>query len=244
MDYVYGLNRLNEFFYVWMASYHRDSYFPAVFCRYKRIRTGFNMNIIRIEFSRRKKAGFVLISNCDGDHSIRIKYIKDLMKYYPIEVYGDCFGRRLSEMEKLYLFDRRLFFVAFENSVCKDYVTEKYCNGISFGTIPIVMHPEFNTRNLIPGSFINALDYESPKHLAEHLEKISNNFKLYKKYFEWKKNYKIIHHNITVDVCRIMDKLYEANITKSVKSDPVYSIFNTWQRCLPLDKLTDLAYKK
>ena len=37
-----------------------------------------------------------------------------------------------------------------------------------------------------PGSYINVLDYESPKELAEHLMHLANNEEEYMAYFWWK----------------------------------------------------------
>ena len=37
-----------------------------------------------------------------------------------------------------------------------------------------------------PNSYINILDYSSPKYLAEHLLKVANNKVWYSQYFQWK----------------------------------------------------------
>ncbi|KII71901.1 hypothetical protein RF11_11899 [Thelohanellus kitauei] len=66
-----------------------------------------------------------------------------------------------------------------------------------------------NLVHLIPGSYINALDYESPEHLAQHLSKVSTNFTLYQRYFIWKKYYKIKPCKFYSNVCEMLDIIYQ-----------------------------------
>ncbi|EEC18134.1 hypothetical protein IscW_ISCW023329 [Ixodes scapularis] len=40
-----------------------------------------------------------------------------------------------------------------------------------------------------PGSYINALSFGSPKHLADHLTSVAEDSNLYKSYFNWKGKY-------------------------------------------------------
>ena len=61
------------------------------------------------------------------------------------------------------------FYIAIENSVCDEYVTEKYYdNALLQGLVPIVAiypgtKPEDVRRMFIPGSYINILDFQIDK---------------------------------------------------------------------------------
>ena len=58
--------------------------------------------------------------------------------------------------------------------------------------IPIVMDLHGNHAKLAPPhSFINAMDFPSPRHLANYLIKLDQNDTLYNEYFWWKKHYRI-----------------------------------------------------
>lgn len=242
-QYVKELNTLHKYFIVWIASYHRNSYFPALFCQFQKSPGKLDIMEINEEFRIRKKKILAVISNCDKSHSLRLEYINDLKNYFPLALYGGCFDQKISVEEYLIYFRKYMFYMAFENMICPDYITEKYCNPIIHGAIPIVTQPDINTMNLIPGSYINAFDFKSPKDLAGYLDKVSKDFNLYMKYFEWKKDYQITKGNITVDVCGVLNKILEVNETKKVHNDPVYSIFDDVKRCLTIDDLRKLLYK-
>lgn len=81
-----------------------------------------------------------------------------------------------------------LFHLAFENSVEKDYITEKVWGALESGTVPVYFGAA-NIKEHVPrGSVINALDFSTPKELAEHLYKVSKDQTLYEKYHEWRKH--------------------------------------------------------
>ncbi len=66
------------------------------------------------------------------------------------------------------------FYLSFENSVCEDYVTEKYYNVMKYNVIPVT----YNGANMSlygpPHAFINSLDYESAEALVAYLHEVSN----------------------------------------------------------------------
>ncbi|OTF80387.1 hypothetical protein BLA29_013929, partial [Euroglyphus maynei] len=86
------------------------------------------------------------------------------------------------------------FYLAFENSNCRDYITEKfYLNGLGenhrdFNIIPIVMgaHPMDYRRQSPPNSFIHVDNFQSPLQLAKYLHYLDKNDDEYNKYFDWK----------------------------------------------------------
>ena len=68
------------------------------------------------------------VSNC-GEKNNRRKYAKELQKYIPVEIYGKCGTKKCPRSKKTECFemlDRDYkFYLAFENSNCKDYIIEK-----------------------------------------------------------------------------------------------------------------------
>lgn len=60
---------------------------------------------------------------------------KELQKYIPVDIYGACGTLKcaISEKQKC---DQMLntdykFYLAFENSLCYDYITEKFVRGLT-----------------------------------------------------------------------------------------------------------------
>jgi len=82
------------------------------------------------------------------------------------------------------------FVMAFENSLCWDYVTEKFFYNINFDIIPVVLDLHGNYERFAPPkSYINALDFSSVKELADYLKVLDQNDTLYNEYFWWKGYY-------------------------------------------------------
>ena len=98
--------------------------------------------------SPNKTKGLVggLISNC-GVNSRRLEYINELKKYMPVDLYGRCGDKKCPDRKdgfaKLFCKDfvsqKYKFYLAFENSLCNDYITEKFFATLKFDTIPIVL---------------------------------------------------------------------------------------------------------
>ena len=65
------------------------------------------------------------------------------------------------------------FYLAFENSNCKDYVTEKFfTNALHNGVVPIAMGASMEEYAAIapPNSFLHVDQFGSPADLAEYLK--------------------------------------------------------------------------
>ena len=70
------------------------------------------------------------VSNCGG-HNGRMAYVDELQKYTHVDVYGFCGPLTCKKGNEAYkctkmLKDDYKFYLAFENSNCRDYITEKF----------------------------------------------------------------------------------------------------------------------
>jgi len=106
-----------------------------------------------------------------------------------VQIYG-LIGKRCPGNQNCreFISNKYMFFLAFENSVCRDYITEKFFDTLKFDIVPVVLGGG-NYSHYIPKSgFIDAMDFESPAELAKFLKYLSKNKEAYNKYFEWKKD--------------------------------------------------------
>jgi hypothetical protein len=90
-----------------------------------------------------KQSGKILvaiISNCK-DSSNRLKYIQELKEYISVDVYGQCGKPCPAVLDcRQYAYSKYKFYLAFENSLCDEYVTEKFFLALhSARIIPIVL---------------------------------------------------------------------------------------------------------
>jgi hypothetical protein len=93
----------------------------------------------------RVKLAAALITNCGGS-SGRLDLIREMQKYGgEVDVFGAC-GRKCG-MEgkacKAMIAREYKFYLAFENSLCKDYITEKFFETLNFEIVPVVLGDGF-----------------------------------------------------------------------------------------------------
>ncbi|XP_015772806.1 PREDICTED: galactoside 3(4)-L-fucosyltransferase-like [Acropora digitifera] len=140
-----------------------------------------------------------VVSHCGV---LRDGFVLKLLKYIKVDIFGACankFNQRESCpisspacTEKLQHYK---FYLAFENSFCIDYITEKYWRKSLFlNIIPVVMGGASyeNEKLAIPGSFINVVDFESVEALANYLIYLNSNDTAYNEYFLWRKRFKLV----------------------------------------------------
>ncbi|KAM9976697.1 hypothetical protein ACTFIR_010541 [Dictyostelium discoideum] len=137
-------------------------------------------------------------SNCETQ-SNRIEYVKELMKYMVIDSYGNCLknmptpdylGRRSDDPfnRKRLFITKYKFTIVFENSLCKDYVSEKVLDALSAGSVPIFMAHPSTIKYLPYQSYIYVGDFDSAEELANHLKYLGENDIEYNKFHAWRSN--------------------------------------------------------
>ena len=147
------------------------------------------------------------VSHCNTS-SDRESYVKELQKYIPVDIYGacgplNCSGKKMNEKCYRMLERDYKFYLSFENSICKDYVTEKIGIILNYDIIPVTLGGANYSVMVPPNSYINALDFSSPRQLAQYLKYLAKNQKEYLKYFEWKAVYQVLSKERTVTFCNL-----------------------------------------
>ncbi|XP_029025287.1 alpha-(1,3)-fucosyltransferase 7 [Betta splendens] len=120
-------------------------------------------------------------------------YIK-LNATLPVKVYGGWNKKPLSSGDLLPTISRCYFYLAFENSVASDYITEKlWRNAYMAGAVPVVLGPPPSHYKAVapPHSFIHVDDFASVEELGEHLQQLAQDKKRYSEYFTWKQKWKV-----------------------------------------------------
>ncbi|KAI8783693.1 alpha-(1,3)-fucosyltransferase 5 [Biomphalaria glabrata] len=119
-----------------------------------------------------KKTGVVawMVSNCETS-SRRENYIAELQKYLQVDVYGKC-GKhtcpRICDRQCLQdINEKYKFYIGFESSLCRDYITEKLYRYFNTDMIVIARGHDTYSRLLPSEIFINTANFKSPKELAE-----------------------------------------------------------------------------
>ena len=160
-------------------------------------------------YSLKTKSAVWMVSNCDTA-SHRDIYVSELQKYIDVDIIGECNkGKTSLDSETIeicsrpvhvlatrnecleFLSENYKFYLAFENSLCSDYVTEKFYRAAQLDLIPVVYNGVNMSRFAPPHSYISASDFDSPKALAQYLNQVSKDSALYNSYFWWKPHYRV-----------------------------------------------------
>lgn len=177
----------------------------------------------------KKKSATWFVSNCNS-YSNREKLSNELKTFINTEIYGKCgtmtckkYSSRCTDL----LDTRYMFYFAFENALCKDYVTEKFYMPLTKYVIPIVFNGADSSLFAPPKSYIDVNDFESVDELAQYLNFLMDNPREYIKYFWWKKHYKVMLNlpSFQTGFCDLCLKLNDRGFREQSHT---YSDVNSW----------------
>ena len=214
--------------YNWTATYRRDADFFVPYGYYSPLKiskksdwedvgeqSDENVNYAK---GKDKMATFGVSNHCVLN-GFRFAFVRALMKHITVSLYGKCAimfesndtwncprNMRDDCLEEI---QRHKFYLAFENSLCVDYITEKYWkNSLERGLVPVVLGgAPYSPEQVIPGSFINAADFDSVKDLADYLKYLDKNDTAYNQYFQWKTKYRVVKYEFWL--CQLCKALHD-----------------------------------
>ncbi|XP_075690591.1 3-galactosyl-N-acetylglucosaminide 4-alpha-L-fucosyltransferase FUT3-like [Rhinoderma darwinii] len=151
----------------------------------------------------------------------RIAYYEELQKHISIDVFG-AKHKKLSWDDFYATISQYKFYLAFENSIYKDYITEKFwSNAFGSWAVPVVLGTSRkNYERFVPGdAFIHVDDFPSPKELAAYLLELDKDDEKYRKYFNWRLEYRVKNNKgPSYQYCRICEIIRESPVYQVVHS--------------------------
>ncbi|KAL3070437.1 hypothetical protein niasHT_032227 [Heterodera trifolii] len=170
---------------------------------------------------RKTKLAFQVVSHCDAE-SGRDLLTKRLSELMPVDLAGPCYKVPCDEPNCYWAgMDSHFFYFAFENSVCPQYVTEKFWKPFRALTVPIVLRRSvLEGLDVPPNAFIAADDFDTVEELADYLTKLRNDTERYLKFFEWTKTYQKNHfaimHSPFCKLCEFAHRQYDEDLKSTV----------------------------
>lgn len=151
---------------------------------------------VDINFKEKSKDVAWFVSNCNS-FSNREEVVRQMKQFIPIDVYGKCGDLKCPNVDRNKVCYEMLsktykFYLSFENSICKDYATEKLFEVMNHDVIPVVYGGANYTHILPYNSYIDITNFTSVEELVRYMQYVGNNETIYKSYFEWRKKYQVV----------------------------------------------------
>ena len=216
-------NRFN-----WTMTYRRDSDFYFGYGDYSPCAPTQPVRDFSTIIAGKSKMVAWFVSHCQTQ-SKREEFAAALKEFVQVDMYGHCGSLRCERERHSSCLDMLskdyYFYLAFENSLCKDYITEKAYNSMRFAdAVPVVRGGANYTALLPPGSFIDASQFPSMQALAEHLKSVASNKELYGSYLAWKNKWEVMDH-VPFSFCEFCQRLHQLE-----RWQKVYANVDSWWR--------------
>nr|XP_045611879.1 alpha-(1,3)-fucosyltransferase C-like [Procambarus clarkii] len=160
-------------------------------------------------FMSRPKTVAWMVSHC-STVSGREFYVKELQKHMSVDVYGLCGDLRCSKNHQNLdcyadvLRPKYKFYLAFENNMCQDYITEKVWLPLHHGLVPVVYGGANYSLFLPPHSYVDAT-HLTPPQLASLLTRLSSSRQQYAQYHLWRRYWRVL---VKPPMCELCWKLH------------------------------------
>lgn len=197
----------------YVMSYRQDSEVYVPYGQLVKKPVAGKVPIVSYATKQKKIAWFV--SNCKTNNK-RERVAAEIAQYFPLDVYGKC-GNHSCPMSKFnechrMVEQKYMFYLSFENSHCKDYVTEKLFKVLNYNVIPIVYGAADYATLMPKNSYIDVANFTTTKHLTDYLDQVANNEQMYKSYFDWKRDVDVISsRNEAKALCEALHNTQLAN---------------------------------
>lgn len=230
------------------ASYMETAdFFVPLYGRLLHNKTYSSQNYTGVLGNKTKDAVWVS-SHCTTP-SRREHLVKELSKHLTVDKYGQCGTKKCGKQYDDYtkckaMFEKDYkFYLAFENSICNSYTTEKLYSLYREHAliIPVINGPQDAGKYLPKGTYINSLDFNSPKEMAEKLKQIGSNETEYIRYLQEKDKYVMKYsiselivrgiHQFQCDMCNYLSGLNNGSLAQNPKK--WQRIFDPGVQCIP-----------
>ncbi|XP_071851601.1 4-galactosyl-N-acetylglucosaminide 3-alpha-L-fucosyltransferase 9-like isoform X1 [Apostichopus japonicus] len=197
----------------WTITYRSSSDFPIPYGVLKKSKSTFGPNKNWAEGKTKLAAWFG--SNCDRMSWPRTTFVKNLSQFINIDMFGKCGNLVCKDRTCLKKISDYKFYLALENHLCVDYITEKmWRNAFQNDAIPVVYGAtKSDYEKVAPkNSFIHVNDFLNMSSLASYLKVLDVNDTLYNSFFEWRNEWDVettyVPEVITADtLCSMVKKL-------------------------------------
>ena len=200
----------------------------------------------RLIAENKTKDAVWIVSNCKTQ-SKRQEYVDILRQYINVDILGAC-GKMVECGRGRWYHDDCFdivnttyrYYLAFENVLCDEYITEKFYENFKYDTILIVRagNPNFRPVNISKNAYVSTSDFRNAHELGKYLKALRSNTSKYAAMLEAKDAYQLKPYMEIFDseTCEICQRLHNIHHYESVYED-----INRWiltqQQCFQPEDL-------
>ncbi|EDV47679.1 alpha-(1,3)-fucosyltransferase C [Drosophila erecta] len=176
---------------------------PSVKPPWRKPPATFNDTLVWNLWSGKTKTAAWFVSHC-ATLSKREVLANRLQEFFNVDIYGKCGTLRCTRGDPRcdeMLDTDYFFYLAFENSLCDDYVTEKLFDALQRTVVPVVFGGADYSRILPPHSYVDANRFETVEELARYLNFVAGDPDMYVSYFWWRSHYRLVPSSPFCDLC-------------------------------------------
>ncbi|KAK3602968.1 hypothetical protein CHS0354_016777 [Potamilus streckersoni] len=164
----------------------------------------------RAIFRAKKKFAAWIVSHCNAV-SKRDDFVRLLQIYVPVDIFGHCGTKKCPKKNcRENVGKEYKFYLSFENSLCKDYITEKFFEYLPLDMITVLRgHSNYN--DLLPNdTYINTADFSTIQDLANFMKSLAEDEDEYILYLKSKDRY--VSKSLSWSYCNALcDICYKLN---------------------------------
>ena len=162
-------------------------------------------------YNGKKKNALWIVSHCQVA-SERRQYVLEMIKNgFDVDIFGFCSsdGGKIDVGKLQQIIPLYKFFLAFENSLCIDYITEKYFDNYNLSWILVVRGGADYNKLLPMDTFVNTANFKNVSALVHHLTELGNDKIRYVNFLKNKNKYVSIRWpgNRHCEICRRLNNL-------------------------------------
>ncbi|XP_067939959.1 glycoprotein 3-alpha-L-fucosyltransferase A-like [Watersipora subatra] len=188
------------------------------------------------------KGAYAYVSHCSSKQYDRLHLMQQLKAYINVDIFGNCTNnkpcpKRIDPKCEAKAHSQYRFYLAFENSLCKEYITEKFWKTLRNEGyfIPIALGglsvQEYNDV-APPDSFIHVYNFSSVETLGKYLQYLMTDDAAFNRYFEWRSRY-----SAALDMkatCALCKSVNDPESLRSVQGRPFADEWNNEDNCKDL----------
>jgi len=147
-----------------------------------------------------------LFMSGEVETSGRSAFVRELMQYLDVHSFGRMFHNRdipeyarqqTTTSVKHAVISQYKFTLALENTIQDDYVTEKFYQPLIAGSIPVYLGaPNIAQFAPAPNSYIDVSTFRNTQQLAEYLQRVSKDKRMFDSYHSWRRNPGRVHERL------------------------------------------------